>query len=136
VAQAGFRKGARFTSFVEILSAEVRFPLHFAHHEFRDGSGGKGRHRGGDGVDLELVPRIAKRALANTAGDGARHGSRGVLGGEDGKPHRYELVKRDGRVRVLKTKEAGVVVEPGDRFLIHSAGGGGWGRNPKRKARR
>jgi N-methylhydantoinase B len=79
------------------------------------------------------VPRIAKPALGNTAGDGARHGSRGVLGGADGKPHRYELVKRDGRVRVLKTKEAGVVIEPGDRFAIRSAGGGGWGRPAKRK---
>jgi N-methylhydantoinase B len=34
--------------------------------------------------------------------------------------------------RVLKTKEAGVMVRPGDVFVIESAGGGGWG-NPKRR---
>jgi N-methylhydantoinase B len=123
--------GIKFGS-VEV--AEVRFPLHFAHHEFRAGSGGRGLHRGGDGVDLELVPRIARAAVANTAGDGARHGARGVVGGHDGKPHRYELRRRDGTVRVLKTKEAGVVVEPGDSFVIRSAGGGGWGR-PRRRAK-
>ncbi|MBL8700051.1 MAG: hydantoinase B/oxoprolinase family protein [Alphaproteobacteria bacterium] len=125
--------GIKFGS-VEV--AEVRFPLHFAHHEFRPRSGGAGRHRGGDGVDLELVPRIDTPAVANTAGDGARHGARGVLGGADGKPHRYELLKRDGSVRVLRTKEAGVRVDPGDRFAIHSAGGGGWGRPAKTGTRR
>lgn len=123
--------GIKFGS-VEV--AEVRFPLHFAHHEFRSGSGGRGLHRGGDGVDLELVPRIERPAVANTAGDGARHGARGVVGGGDGKPHRYELRRRDGSVRVLRTKEAGIVVEPGDRFVIRSAGGGGWGR-PRRRAK-
>jgi len=35
---------------------------------------------------------------------------------------------------VLRTKEAGIVVEPGDRFVIRSAGGGGWGR-PRRRAK-
>jgi len=110
---AGEWHSAGGIKFASVEVAEMRFPQHFAHHEFRIGSGGAGAHRGGDGVDLGLVPRIEKAAVANTAGDGARHGARGIPGGSDGKPHHYELRKRNGSVRVLKTKEAGVVVEPG-----------------------
>ena len=66
-------------------------------------------------------------AKGNTAGDGVRHGSRGVLGGEDSKPHHYVL-KSEGRPdRELRTKEVGVEIRPGDRLVIASAGGGGWG---------
>ena len=46
-----------------------------------------------------------KPALANTAGDGIKYGSRGMVGGEDSKPHAYSLLKLDGTERKLKTKE-------------------------------
>ena len=54
--------------------AEVRFPLHFRRHEFRENSGGDGKYRGGLGVELDLVLETAKPARGNTAGDGVRHG--------------------------------------------------------------
>ena len=76
--------------------AEVRFPLHFRQHEFRENSGGDGQFRGGLGVALDLVLETAKPALGNTAGDGARHGPCGMLGGEDGVPHDYRLIS-EGR---------------------------------------
>ncbi len=40
--------------------AEVRFPLHFRQHEFRENSGGDGQFRGGLGVALDLVLETAK----------------------------------------------------------------------------
>ncbi len=98
--------GLKFGS-VEV--AEVRFPLHFGQHEFRPGSGGKGQHRGGLGVDLDLVVETAKPARGNTAGDGARHGACGMLGGEDGLPHDYRLISNGKAERILKTKEVGIV---------------------------
>lgn len=116
--------GIKFGS-VEI--AEVRFPLHFATHEFRADSAGDGQHRGGLGVDLDLIVETEKPARANTAGEGSVHGAAGMLGGADGASHDYRLVSKDGHVRRLKTKEAGIPVTPGDRFEIHSGGGGGWG---------
>lgn len=118
--------------FGSIEVAEVRFPLHFRHHEFRAGSGGDGRHRGGLGVALDLMVETAKPALANTAGDGARHGACGLLGGEDGVPHTYRLLSKDHEPRVLKTKEVGVVIHPGDCLEIRSSGGGGWGSPAER----
>lgn len=112
--------------------AEVRFPLHFRHHEFRADSGGDGQFRGGLGVALDLILETQKAALANTAGDGTRHGACGLLGGADGKPHDYRLVSQGRPPRMLKTKEVGIEIAPGDCLEIRSAGGGGWGLPAKR----
>ncbi|WKA27203.1 hydantoinase B/oxoprolinase family protein [Bradyrhizobium roseum] len=114
--------------------AEVRFPLHFRHHEFRAGSGGDGQFRGGLGVSLELVLETEKIAKGNTAGDGARHGPCGMLGGEDGQPHHYRLLSEGREPRVLRTKEVGIELRPGDCLDIRSSGGGGWGPPAKRSA--
>ena len=116
--------GLKFGS-VEV--AEARFPLVFEQHEFRAGSGGNGKYRGGDGGELWLRVETDGPALANTAGDGVHHGARGMLGGGDGATHRYTLQAPDGTVRVLRTKEVGVVVAPGSRLHVLSGGGGGWG---------
>ena len=114
--------------------AEVRFPLHFRQHEFRPGSGGDGQYRGGLGVSLDLVLETEKIAKGNTAGDGARHGPCGMLGGEDGKPHHYRLLSEGREPRVLRTKEVGIELRPGDCLEIRSSGGGGWGPPEKRSA--
>jgi N-methylhydantoinase B len=91
--------------------------------------------RGGTGGELEMVVETAVPALGNTAGDGIRHGARGMLGGGDGKPHHYILRRAaTGEEIVLGTKMVGVAIEPGDRLLIHSGGGGGWGDPAQRTA--
>jgi N-methylhydantoinase B len=112
--------------------AEARFPLHFRQHEFLPNSGGDGQFRGGLGVALDLVFETEKPALGNTAGDGARHGSCGMLGGEDGVPHRYRLLSAEKPPRTLRTKEVGIEILPGDCLEVRSAGGGGWGSSAKR----
>jgi N-methylhydantoinase B len=130
---AGEWQAAGGIKFGSIEVTEVRFPLFFRRHEFRPDSGGAGRYRGGVGAVLELVVETKEPARANTAGDGARHGACGMAGGEDGQPHRYRLLSK-GRARPLKTKEVGVVVKPGDVFVVESGGGGGWGKPSRRQA--
>jgi N-methylhydantoinase B len=130
---AGEWQAAGGIKFGSIEVTEVRFPLFFRRHEFRPDSGGAGRYRGGVGAVLELVVETKEPARANTAGDGVRHGACGMAGGEDGQPHRYRLLSR-GRARALKTKEVGVVVKPGDVFVVESGGGGGWGDPRRRQA--
>src|SRR3979490_1756214 len=119
--------------------AEGRFPLHFRQHEFRDGSGGDGQYRGGLGVALDLVLETEKPAKGNTAGDGARHGPCGMLGGKDGVPHDYRLISAGRAPRILRTKEIGIELLPGDCLEVHSSGGGGWGppasRSPQARQR-
>jgi N-methylhydantoinase B len=129
---AGEGQAAGGIKFGSVEVTEVRFPLFFARHEFRPDSGGDGQYRGGPGSVLELVAEIAEPARANTAGDGTRHAPYGILGGRDGLPHRYRLRSRGRRDRVLRTKEVGVVVRPGDVFLVESGGGGGYG-DPRRR---
>jgi N-methylhydantoinase B len=113
---------------------EVRFPLFFKTHEFRPDSGGAGQYRGGPGGIVEMVVETAEPAIGNTAGDGVRHGACGILGGTDGLPHRYLLHSGNLPPRAIKTKETGLVIRPGDRLVLESGGGGGWGdpsrRNP------
>ena len=130
---AGEGQAAGGIKFGSVEVTEVRFPLFFARHEFRPDSGGDGRYRGGPGSILELHAEIAEPARANTAGDGTRHAPYGILGGRDGLPHRYRLRSRGRRDRVLRTKEVGVVVRPGDVFLVESGGGGGYG-DPRQRA--
>ncbi len=117
--------GIKFGS-VEVM--EARFPLVLERHEFRGGSGGAGRHPGGDGGELVLRVETATAARANTAGDGVRHGARGILGGEDGTPHRYVLLAPGAPPRALRTKETGIPVPAGSRFHVQAGGGGGWGK--------
>ena len=124
---AGEWHSAGGLKFGSVEMAETRFPLFFRHHEFRPGSAGDGTHRGGFGGALELVVESEGPCRANTAGDGVRHGAAGMLGGQDGAPHHYVLARADGSERVLKTKEVGVVIVPGDTLRVLAGGGGGWG---------
>jgi N-methylhydantoinase B len=118
--------------FGSIEVAEARFPLHFRQHEFLPDSGGDGQFRGGLGVALDLVLETETIAHGNTAGEGTRHGSCGMLGGADGQPHRYRLLSAGKPPRELRTKEVGIEILPGDCLEIRSAGGGGWGPPEKR----
>jgi N-methylhydantoinase B len=131
---AGEWQAAGGIKFGSIEVHEVRFPLFFRRHEFRPDSGGEGRHRGGPGAELEMVIETAQPAVANTAGDGIKYGACGLLGGADGKPHTYWLESKGRPDRMLKTKETGVILHPGDVLHAHSGGGGGWGTPSERGA--
>ena len=131
---AGEWHSAGGIKFGSLEVTEARFPLFFARHEFRPDSGGEGTYRGGTGGLLSFTVEIKEPALANTAGDGARHGSCGILGGADGAPHHYVLHSQGRAPRVIRTKETGIEVRPGDRFEIASGGGGGWGAPAARSA--
>ncbi len=126
---AGEWQAAGGIKFGSLEVTEVRFPLFFRRHEFRPDSGGIGKYRGGPGGIVEMVVETAEPAVANTAGDGVRHGACGILGGEDGLPHRYTLYSEGQPPRPIKTKETGITIRPGDVLILESGGGGGWG-NP------
>jgi N-methylhydantoinase B len=130
---AGEWQAAGGIKFGSVEVTEVRFPLFFRRHEFRADSGGDGRYRGGVGTSMELTVEIDQPARANTAGDGVRHGACGLFGGADGLPHHYVLRSRGRPDRVLRTKEVGIAVHPGDVIHVESGGGGGWG-DPRQRA--
>lgn len=123
--------GVKFGS-IEV--SEVRAPLYFERHEFRADSGGAGKFRGGTGGVLELLIETQEPAVANTAGDGRRHAPYGLFGGEPGATHCNRLISQ-GETRLLKTKEVGVPILPGDRLIVESSGGGGYGPPSERDPR-
>jgi len=129
---AGEWHSAGGLKFGSVEMAEARFPLHFRKHEFLGGTAGAGRYRGGHGAELELIVESDGPSRGNTAGDGAFHGSAGIAGGQDSAPHRYVLRHADGSERVLRTKEVGIEIQPGEVIHVRSAGGGGWGDPAKR----
>ena len=103
---------------------EARWPVRVERVALRARSGGRGRHRGGDGLVREI--RFLAPALVSVLMTRHEAAPPGVAGGDDGRPGRLTLV-RDGRTRRLPPR-GGVRVEPGDLLRIQTPGGGGWGR--------
>ncbi len=106
---------------------EWRFPVRLRRFEVRRGSGGSGLHRGGDGIirDIEFLESMEAAVLSN------RRSTRpfGINGGEDGAAGR-NYVMRAGGTRENLGGIAHVQMCPGDRFVIETPGGGGFGRRP------
>ncbi len=107
---------------------EQRYPVRLERFAIRQGSGGVGEYRGGDGVVRELV-FLEPMALSMLTQHRA-FGPFGARGGNDGLPGRQRLIRRDGSVDELAWA-AQEDVEPGDRLILETPGGGGWGAPPK-----
>ncbi|XP_003760578.2 5-oxoprolinase isoform X1 [Sarcophilus harrisii] len=106
----------------EIL--ESRYPVILRRFELREGSGGKGRFRGGDGVIRELLFR--EEAVLSVLTERRAFRPYGLLGGEPGAPGLNLLIRKDGRTISLGGKTS-VTVYPGDAFCLKTPGGGGYG---------
>ncbi len=102
-----------------IEALEREFPLRVVEYALRRGSGGAGRHRGGDGVvrELEALTEMTFSLIAERR----RHPPHGADGGEPGACGRDLL---DGRP--LRSKITGTLRQ-GQRLRIETPGGGGFG---------
>jgi N-methylhydantoinase B len=107
-----------------IEALERDFPLRVGTYAVRRGSGGSGRHRGGDGVIRELEALEPMRYSLIT--ERRRHPPPGADGGRPGAPGRNRLIAADGGVRELAGKETGTL-RAGERLRIDTPGGGGHG---------
>src|SRR5205823_12144300 len=90
----------------------------------RDGSGGSGRHHGGDGVVRRI--RFLAPMTASILSNGRTRGAFGLAGGGAGAPGVNRVERADGTVEVLGHL-ATAAVHPGDVFVIETPGGGGFG---------
>jgi N-methylhydantoinase B len=102
-----------------IEALELEFPLRAVEYALRRGSGGAGRHRGGDGVVRELEALADMRYSLIT--ERRRHAPPGADGGEPGAPGRNLLNGEE-----LPAKASGWL-KKGDRLRIETPGGGGHG---------
>ncbi len=106
----------------EIL--EWRFPVVLESFSIRDGSGGGGAHRGGNGI----VRRVLFRAPMTAAivSSHRRVPPFGAAGGNPGKTGRNYVERADGAVDELTGTDM-TQMNAGDRFVIETPGGGGYG---------
>jgi 5-oxoprolinase (ATP-hydrolysing) len=107
----------------EIL--ETRLPVRLDQFAIRRGSGGEGAHRGGDGVVRAVT--FLEPMRANILANRRRVSPKGIKGGGDAEPGRNWVERTDGTVEMLSAT-AYAEVQPGDRFVIETPGGGGFGR--------
>jgi 5-oxoprolinase (ATP-hydrolysing) len=107
----------------EIL--ETRLPVRLDEFSIRRGSGGDGKHRGGDGVIRNLT--FLEPMRANILANRRRVPPSGLAGGGDASPGRNWVERSDGTVEILTATQS-AEVGPGDRFVIETPGGGGFGR--------
>ncbi len=113
----------------EIL--EWRFPVLLESFEIRRGSGGAGRHKGGDGTlrRLRFLEEMTASVLSN-------HRSIPPFGLEEGAPGecgRNTVLRVDGSEEVLEAADK-TVMRSGDVFVIQTPTGGGFGPPVERAA--
>ncbi len=122
---------------VEIL--EAAYPVLFRRWALRPGSGGAGRHRGGLGAIYE-IELLAESAEVFLFGERGRFPPPGIVGGSQAAPNRFTVIRGEAREHPkLVSKMVGARIERGDRLLLETPGGGGYGppgeRDPRAAAR-
>jgi N-methylhydantoinase B len=111
------------TANTPVETIEAVFPVRVHTFAVREGSGGAGRHRGGDGVVYEVeflvgvdVAVIADRRIA---------GAPGIEGGSPGSPGRNALIAGEDEEALPGSFQRRLPA--GSRLRIETPGGGGWG---------
>jgi len=102
---------------VEVV--EMQYPLRIHCYRLRDGSGGSGRRCGGHGLVREY--EFLEPTEVTLLTERRRHAPWGLAGGGDGRAGRNLLNERD-----LPAKSS-LNAKPGDRLILETPGGGGWG---------
>jgi len=103
---------------------EWRFPVRLESFEIRRGSGGKGRHRGGDGTVRRL--RFLENMTAAILSSHRKEAPWGVDGGEPGMCGKNYVIRAGGDREDLGGTGY-TEVQPGDVFVVETPGGGGFG---------
>jgi N-methylhydantoinase B len=108
---------------IEALEREL--PVLVTEYALRRGSGGAGRHNGGDGVVREL--QALSDMTFSLIAERRRHAPPGAQGGEPGERGHDTLIERGGGPsRELPAKVTGRL-QDGERLRIETPGGGGYG---------
>ncbi|MDX1590417.1 MAG: hydantoinase B/oxoprolinase family protein, partial [Balneolaceae bacterium] len=108
----------------EIL--EHRYPVRLERYEIRKDSGGKGTWKGGDGIIRELT--FLKPVSLSVLTQHRNVAPYGLNGGEPGTKGLQYIIRAGGKKSELNWRD-GAEIEEGDRFILETPGGGGFGSN-------
>ena len=110
---------------LEIL--ESAYPVKFTQWGLRPDSGGKGKSRGGLGAVYE-IELLEQEATCFLFGDRGKNPPRGVVGGGDAAMTRFTYPTPEGPANpTMASKIVGVPLKQGQRVLLETPGGGGYG---------
>jgi N-methylhydantoinase B len=107
-----------------VEALEYAYPLRVRRYAIRRGSGGKGKHRGGDGVIREI--ELLTDARVSLLADRRKFPPYGLNDGCPAKKGRASLIEAGGKRRKLPGKFS-IRAKRGARVLIETPGGGGCG---------
>ena len=118
---------------IPIESMESDYPFfRVEDYSLRSSSGGNGKFRGGMGFQ-KTYKILSDDVTFATYGDRFRIAPEGVLGGGAG-AQAETFVERGGQVIQLESKQQ-FVLHKGDRLVVRTGGGGGYGLASERNAR-
>ncbi|WDI40977.1 hydantoinase B/oxoprolinase family protein [Bremerella sp. P1] len=105
---------------------ELRFPARIRRFAIRQGSGGPGHHRGGDGIirEIEFLRPLDVSLLTQRRGPYAPYGLNGGQPGQCGE----NLLHRVNAPETRLPNTASFSVDAGDILIVKTPGGGGFGR--------
>jgi N-methylhydantoinase B len=103
---------------------EYAYPLRVLRLALREGSGGKGRHRGGDGIRRDI--QVLVPARANLISERRKRKPYGLSGGGAGASGENYLIRGEQFIRLPGKGE--VHLQAGDILSIRTPGGGGFGQ--------
>ena len=107
-----------------VEALEHSYPFRIDRYAIRNGSGGEGKQRGGDGIIRSY--RFLAPGTVSLLTERREIGPYGLNGGSAGRKGENILV-RDGKAKKL-TGKINLAVKEGDLLVIRTPGGGGWGR--------
>jgi N-methylhydantoinase B len=125
--QSGIQTGMTNTENTPIEALSTHYPFEVTRYTLRRGSGGRGQHPGGEGIEREI--EFGEPATLSLMGERRRNRPWGLCGGEPGATGEDWLIKKSGD-RIHLPGKTTLQVERGDRLLVLTPGGGGWG-NPQ-----
>ena len=111
-----------------IEALEHAYPFRVRRYAVRRGSGGRGRHRGGDGIARAI--ELLADATVSLMTERRIRPPYPLAGGLPGKAGRNAIL-RGGR-RIPLPGKARVEARAGDLISVETPGGGGWGKPPGR----
>ena len=107
-----------------VEALEHDYPIRIERYAIRENSGGKGKYRGGNGLIREYT--FLETCTVTILSERRKTSPYGLFGGEPGKRGENLLIK--GKNKIFLPGKINLQVKKGDRIIIMTPGGGGWGK--------
>jgi len=108
-----------------VESLEMTYPMRVLQYRLREGSGGSGQHKGGEGIVREY--EFLSDATITINSERRKRAPQGLQGGEAGAKGRNRMEPKGKPQQDISAKYT-TRLSAGDKIVIETPGGGGWGK--------